>query len=85
MEPMLANLDHKMKTRRGGSKKCSEKSLKIIGNNVAGLMGKKDSFVNLVNKLKPGVSMLQETKLYRKGQIKFDNYSVFENIRGQSY
>ena len=86
MEPVLANLNHKKQTRRGrgGSKKCSEKSLKIIGNNVAGLMGKKDSFLNLVNKLKPGISMLQETKLYRKGQIKLDNYSVFENIRGQS-
>ena len=47
-------------------------------------MGKKDSFINLVNKLRPGVAMLQETKLYRQGQIKIDNYCVFENLRGQS-
>ena len=51
---------------------------------MAGLMGKKDSFLNLVNEFKPGVSMLQETKLYKKGQFKVDNYSIFENLRGQS-
>ena len=28
--------------------------------------------------------MLQETKLYKKGQIKKDNYCVFENLRCQS-
>ena len=28
--------------------------------------------------------MLQETKLYRQGQIKVDNYNIFENLRGQS-
>ena len=44
-------------------------------------MSKKDSFLNLVNKLKPGVSMLQETKLYRKGTFKLENYCVFEKIR----
>jgi hypothetical protein len=69
---------------RGFSKKCSEKSLNVVGNNVAGLMGKKDSFFSLINKFKPGVSMLQETKLYRKGQIKVENYNIFENLRGQA-
>ena len=33
--------------------------------------------------LKPGVTMLQETKLYRKGQIKIPNFCVFENLRAQ--
>ena len=47
-------------------------------------MGKKDSFLYLVNEFKPGVSMLQETKLYQKGQFKMDNYCIFENLRGQS-
>ena len=28
--------------------------------------------------------MLQETKLYKKGQIKMDNYCVFETVRGVS-
>ena len=73
-----------MRRGRWGSTKCSEKSLNILWNNSAGLMGKKDSFINLINKLKPGVAMLQETKLYRQGQIKVDNYNVFENLRGQS-
>ena len=51
---------------------------------MAGMIGKKETFFNLVNKFKPGVSMLQETKLYKNGQIKVENYSVFENLRGQS-
>ena len=74
----------KVRRGRGYSKKCSEKSVKIIGNNSAGLLGKKDSFINLMNKFKPGVSMVQETKIYRKGQIKVDNYCVFDNLRGQA-
>ena len=49
---------------------------------MASLVGKKDSFLNLVNKFNPGVTMLQETKLFRKGQLKMDDYSVFENLRG---
>ena len=28
--------------------------------------------------------MLQETKVYRKGQIKLENFCVFEKVRGQS-
>ena len=81
---VLIKTKRKQRRGRGFSKKCSEKTLNIIGNNSAGLMGKKDSFINLVNKLRPGVAMLQETKLYRQGQIKIDNYCVFENLRGQS-
>ena len=40
-----------------------------------------DSFRNLVNMLKPAVAMIQETKLYRKGTIKMENFCVFEKIR----
>ena len=78
------NENKKVRRGRGLSKKSTEKSLKIIGNNVAGILGKKDSFVNLVENVKPGVTMVQETKLYKKGQIKMNNYSIFEKIRGQS-
>ena len=28
--------------------------------------------------------MLQETKIYRKGQIKVKNYNIFEKVRGQA-
>ena len=82
---MLAKRKKKHVRRgRGWSKKCSEKSLNIIGNNSAGLLGKKDSFLNLVKKFQTGVAMLQETKIYRKGQIKVKNYNIFEKVRGQS-
>ena len=57
--------------------------MKIIGNNSAGIKAKSDSFKNVLNQLKPGVVMLQETKLYRKGTLKFDNFCVFEKVRGQ--
>ena len=66
-----------MRRGRGFNKKCSEKSLTIIGNNVSGLLSKKDSWINLINKVKPGVAMFQETKIYRKGKIRFDNYCIF--------
>ena len=75
----------KKQVRRGGgfSKKCTNRSFKIIGNNSAGLSGKKDSFENLIKEFSPGVVMIQETKLYKKGTIQVENYSVFENIRGK--
>ena len=59
-----------------------EKSLILIGNNVAGLLSKKDSFINLINSVMPAVGMFQETKLYKKGQIQLEKYCVFESIRG---
>ena len=31
--------------------------------------------------LKPAVTMVQETKLYRKGTFKLENYCVFEKVR----
>ena len=64
-------------------KKFTNKSLKVIGNNSAGLNGKKDSFENLIKEFCPGVAMVQETKLYRKGTMRFENYSCFEKVRGQ--
>ena len=39
--------------------------------------------MNLINTVKPAVGMFQETKLYKKGQIKFDEYCIFESIRGE--
>ena len=57
--------------------------LTIIGNNIAGLTSKKESLINLVNTVKPAVGMFQETKLYKKGQLKLENYCIFESIRGE--
>ena len=52
-----------------------------MGNNSAGLNGKIESFKNLLEMLHPGVCMVQETKIYKKGTHKFENYCVFEKIR----
>ena len=65
------------------NKKCNEKMLTIIGNNIAGLTSKKESLINLMNTVKPAVGMFQETKLYKKGQLKLENYCIFESIRGE--
>ena len=58
---------NKKQTRRGkgGIKKYKKISLKIVGNNCAGLKGKKDSFENLLKTFSPAIVMLQETKLYK--------------------
>ena len=50
---------------------------------MAGLLSKKESWINLINKVKPGVAMFQETKIYKKGKIKMDNYCIFESVRGE--
>ena len=75
---------NKIRRGRGFAKKCSQKSLTIIGNNSAGIKSKKDSLQNLIKQLSPGVGvvMLQETKLYKKGSIKFKDMCVFEQLRG---
>ena len=36
-----------------------------------------------MNSMKIGVGMFQETKLYKKGQIKLENFYSFESLRGQ--
>ena len=57
--------------------------LTIIGNNIAGLKSKKESLINFVNTIKPAVGMFQETKLYKKGQFKLENYCIFESLRDE--
>ena len=52
-----------------------------MGNNTAGLKAKSESLNNLMKQLLPGVTMLQETKLYKKGSMTFQNMCVFEKIR----
>ena len=73
------------KTRRGGGGSKGghqkHKSLKILGNNIAGLSGKSESLHNLIQTSNPGVVMLQETKLYKIGKFKADGFCVFESHR----
>ena len=40
--------------------------------------------MNTDNHLQAGVVMLQETKLYKKGSYKHENYLIFESLRGQN-
>ena len=53
----------------------------ILGNNCAGIKNKKESLAELMNSLNPAIIFLQETKLYIKGQISFNNFKVFETNR----
>ena len=73
----------KKKIRRGlgSSKKPSFHKYIILGNNIASFTGKKNSFMANIELLKPSVVMLQETKIYRKGQVRIENYDVYENLR----
>ena len=56
----------------------------MIGNNCAGIRNKKDSLLNMVKTLNVGMLFLQETKLYSKGQIKLQNFVMFETNRSQN-
>ena len=73
----------KKKIRRGSgfNKKSSFQKYVILGNNIASFTGKKNSFVANIESLNASVVMLQETKLYRKGQVRIENYDVYENVR----
>ena len=85
MAPEIKNKKKKeIRRGKGFSKKCTNKSFKIIGNNAAGLKAKKDSFENIMKVFSPGVAIIQETKLYINGTMCFNNYSCFEKVRGQS-
>ena len=68
---------------RGGNRKCKNLPFKIVGNNCAGLKGKIDSFKNLLMNCSPAIVMLQETKLYKRGTIKFNQFQCFEKLRSE--
>lgn len=70
------------KTRRGKRKsEILNKNFSIVGTNAAGLKNKMPSLQNCITQLRPGVVFIQETKLYRKGQIKINEYEIFEQTR----
>ena len=79
----------KLRIRRGYGRKNGKKDknglkeicFSILGTNSAGLNPKRESFYNLINKFKPSVISLQETKLTRSGLIKVLGYQIFENVR----
>ena len=52
-----------------------------MGNNICGLISKKESLLSNIEKFKFGVFCLQETKLSNKGLLKVPHYVIFEVIR----
>ena len=58
--------------------------LVIVGSNCAGIKNKSESLRNLIKTLDVGILFLQETKLYRKNQIKVPNFVIFETNRTQN-
>ena len=72
------------RSKRKSKKTQSSDSLYIIANNCSSIVNKKESLVNLIDKFRPGVLFLQETKCKRKNTIKLVNYTVFEHLRKES-
>ena len=66
---------------RKKSKQARNKVLTVFGTNCNGILGKKDSLLANIQHFQPGVFFLQETKVGRKGQIKIENYEIFEVVR----
>ena len=55
-----------------GNKKSKSQKFSLLGANAAGIKQKFNSLVTLVDELKPSCITLQETKLKRKGWLKFE-------------
>ena len=76
---MASDINEKKKqTRRGRgfSKKCTNSSLKIIGNNCAGLNGKKDSFTNLIKKKIPQSGHIERNAILDQLGLLIDKWVV---------
>ena len=56
-------------------------NLTILGNNTAGLSGKIESLTRSMEVFNATVVMLQETKIKKKGKVKFKGFNVFEQPR----
>ena len=69
------------KQRKNKENKVTNKVLTIFGANANGILGKKDSLISNIHQLQPAVIFIQESKVSRKGQLKIQNYDIFEVIR----
>ena len=56
----------------------------VIGGNINGILGKKDSLLKNIHLFSAAVCMTQETKVSRVGQVKIPNYHIFEMVRSGS-
>ena len=75
---------NRKRVRRGKRKSSQgfEKSLRFMGVNSAGLKSKMTTFKKVLNDLQPSVFCIEETKYKETGKLKFENYVVFESVRG---
>ena len=73
------------KHRRGLRKRVNNrnvnKSLRFLGVNSAGIRSKLLTFKKVLNDLKPAVFFVEETKLKDVGQLKIENYVIYEKVR----
>ena len=78
-----------VKTRRGYGRKNKRRNkneyknvfFSILGTNSAGLNSKKESLFSVINRFKPSVITLQETKMCKTGNVKIPGFQVFEKVR----
>ena len=73
----------KRKRNRRKENKVKDVTLKLLGNNVDGILNKLESLENIVKTENPGAIFLQETKVGRTGRIRIPsnkNYSWYELI-----
>ena len=75
------------RTRRGYGRQNSKwgrsnksKQLVMLGTNSAGLNKKRESLFFVINKIKPAVITIQETKLTQYRTLKIPGYEVFEHL-----
>ena len=82
------SVKNKTKSRRGYGKKNGRKTNKglknaqftLLGSNSAGLNCKKYFFFILINKHRPSVITIQESKLSKPGMIRIPGYQTFERV-----
>ena len=81
-------------TKRGGvrsrnnrnKKKFKNEKFSIMGTNAAGLKAKKDSLIENIRLFdRPSIITIQETKFRKMGNLKIENYEIFEKIRTDGY
>ena len=71
----------KIRKKNKATNKLKDKVLTIFGTNANGILGKKDSLISNIHQLQPAVFFIQESKVSRKGQLKIENYEIFEVVR----
>ena len=78
----LLDKNKKHRVKRGGKKhKKKNENLIIFSNNVAGLKNKIKSLKSEIKNVNASLFTLQESHFRKKGNIKMENYEIFEAIR----